>query len=52
MITRTKVRRVQVDESGGRRELEFIYAGIMTDEKRKEQWICTANVSTFEHLKT
>ncbi len=52
VITRTKVHRVQVDETGSQKELEFIYAGITTYEKRDGQWVCTANVSTFEHLKT
>jgi hypothetical protein len=48
MITRTKVRRAQLDESGEPRESEFVYAGVMMYEKRDGQWICTANVSTFE----
>jgi hypothetical protein len=52
MITQTKVRRVQTDETGTGREREFIYAGIMTYEKRGGEWRCTANVSTFEYLKT
>jgi hypothetical protein len=52
MITRTKVRRMQVDESGAAHEREFIYAGIMTYEKQAGQWVRTANVSTFEYLKT
>ena len=52
MITQTKVRRVQVDETGDRREREFIYAGILTYEKCEGQWRCTANVSTIEFLKT
>lgn len=48
MITRTKVRRTQTDESGEEQEQAFVYAGIMTYEKREGQWIRTANVSTFE----
>jgi hypothetical protein len=48
MITRTKVRRVQIDESGNQHEQAFVYAGIMTYEKRDGQWVYTANVSTFE----
>lgn len=48
MITRTKVRRTQTDESGEQRESEFVYAGIMMYEKQNGQWIYTANVSTFE----
>jgi len=52
VISRTKVRRGQVDEAGVEREREFIYAGIMTYGKCEGQWVCTANVSTFEYLKT
>jgi ketosteroid isomerase-like protein len=52
MITRTKVRRTQADESGAAHEREFIYAGVMTYEKRDGRWVRTANVSTFEYLKT
>ncbi len=48
MITRTKVRRTQTDESGEQRESEFVYAGVMMYEKRDGEWIYTANVSTFE----
>jgi hypothetical protein len=48
MITRTKVRRTQVDESGQQHEQEFVYAGVMMYEKRDGEWIYTANVSTFE----
>ena len=51
MITRTKVRRKQADASGVKNEREFIYAGIMTYEKRDGRWVRTANVSTFEYLK-
>jgi hypothetical protein len=52
MITETKVRRDHIDEAGVKRERTFIYAGIMTYEKREDQWICTANVSTFEAINT
>jgi hypothetical protein len=52
VITQTKVHRTQVDESGTTHAREFIYAGIMTYEKQAGYWICTANVSTFEYLKT
>ncbi len=52
MIARTKVRRIQMDKSGVTHEREFIYAGIMTYEKQDERWVRTANVSTFEYLKT
>jgi hypothetical protein len=48
MITRTKVRRTQIDESGEQHEQEFVYAGVMMYEKRDGEWIYTANVSTFE----
>lgn len=51
VITRMKVRRTQTDDAGVQHEREFIYAGIMTYEKRDRQWVCTANVSTFEYLK-
>jgi hypothetical protein len=48
MITRIRVRRVQKDEAGGEREERFVYAGIMTYEKREGKWMRVANVSTFE----
>jgi hypothetical protein len=48
MIVRTKVRRIQIDENGKEQTRQFIYAGIMTYEKKKEKWIRVANVSTFE----
>ena len=48
MITRVRVRRVEKDGSGAERERKFIYAGIMTYEKRDGKWIRVANVSTFE----
>lgn len=48
MITRTRVRRTQTDESGEQRDSEFVYAGVMMYERRDGQWIYTANVSTFE----
>ena len=51
MITRTRVRRTQLDETGALQEREFIYAGIMIYEKHAEQWVRTANVSTFENIK-
>jgi hypothetical protein len=47
MIVRTHVRRTEPDEAGGRREREFVYAGIMTHEKRDGRWLRVANVSTF-----
>lgn len=48
MITRIKVRRVQRDAAGAEREEKFVYAGIMTYEKRDGRWVRVANVSTFE----
>lgn len=48
MITRVRVRRVQKDASGVEREQKFVYAGIMTYEKKGEKWVRVANVSTFE----
>jgi hypothetical protein len=48
MITRTRVRRTQTDESGEPRGSEFVYAGVMMYEKRDGQWMYTTNVSTFE----
>ncbi len=48
MITRIRVRRTQKNDTGTEREQKFIYAGIMTYEKRDGKWIRVANVSTFE----
>lgn len=48
MITRLKVRRTQKDSAGTVKEEKFVYAGIMTYEKKDGKWIRTANVSTFE----
>ena len=48
MIVRTHVRRTEPDGEGGRREREFVYAGIMTYERRDGRWLRVANVSTFE----
>ena len=48
MIARTRVRRTQKDSSGAMKERKFVYAGIMTYEKRNGKWIRVANVSTFE----
>jgi hypothetical protein len=48
MIVRIKVRRTQRDESGKENERSFVYAGIMTYEKRNGKWLRIANVSTFE----
>jgi len=48
IITRLKVRRTQKDSSGSEKEEKFVYAGIMTYEKRNGKWFKVANVSTFE----
>jgi len=48
VIVRTKVRLTHKNESGGEAERAFIYAGIVTCEKRDGEWIRTANVSTIE----
>ena len=48
MITRTRVRRVQKNTEGAEKEEKFVYAGIMTYEKRDGRWGRVANVSTFE----
>ena len=48
MITRTKVRRVQKTVDGTEKEEKFVYAGIMTYEKRDGRWARVANVSTVE----
>ena len=48
MITRTRVRRVQKNAAGEEKEEKFVYAGIMTYEKRDGRWVRVANVSTFE----
>jgi hypothetical protein len=48
MIVRTKVRRAtRLEGSEEEREIEFIYAGIMTYEKQNGRWARVANVSTF-----
>ena len=48
MITRVRVRRTQKDAAGKEQEQKFIYAGIMTYEKRTGKWMRVANVSTLE----
>src|SRR3954471_23892857 len=50
MITRTRVRRVQKKPDGAEQEEKFVYAGIMTYEKRDGHWVRVANVSTSEQL--
>lgn len=48
MITRFRVRRTQKAAAGREQEERFVYAGIMTYEKRDGRWMRVANVSTFE----
>ena len=48
MITRVRVRRVQKNAEGAEKEEKFVYAGIMTYEKRDGRWVRVANVSTME----
>jgi hypothetical protein len=48
VITRIRVRRTQKDAAGAEQEEKFVYAGIMTFEKRDGKWVRVANVSTFE----
>jgi hypothetical protein len=48
VITRVRVRRTQKDATGAGKEAGFVYAGIMTYEKRDGRWVRVANVSTFE----
>ena len=50
MITRIRVKRTQKDAAGVEKERKFIYAGIMTYEKKAGMWVRVANVSTFEPL--
>ncbi len=48
MIVRTRVRRTQKQADGSDKERSFVYAGIMTYEKKNGKWVRVANVSTFE----
>jgi hypothetical protein len=48
MIVRTRVRRSQRLPGGDSRDERFVYAGIMTYEKKDGRWVRVANVSTFE----
>jgi hypothetical protein len=48
MIVRTRVRRTQKQADGSDKERSFVYAGIMTYEKKDGKWVRVANVSTFE----
>jgi hypothetical protein len=48
IVTRLSVKRTQPGPDGQPRERSFVYAGVMTYERRDGRWIRTANVSTFE----
>ena len=47
MMTNTKVRLAKAGDDGNESETAFVYAGILTYEKRDGRWVRTANVSTF-----
>ena len=47
MMTNTKVRLTKAGEDGNESETAFVYAGILTYEKRDGRWVRTTNVSTF-----
>jgi hypothetical protein len=47
MIVRVRVRKTQPDDSGESHERIFVYAGIMTYEKRNGRGLRIANLSTF-----
>lgn len=47
MIVRNRVFKKQTQPDGSETERKFIYAGIMTYEKRDGKWFRVANVSTF-----
>ena len=48
MIVRTRVRRTQKNSTGQEKEESFVYAGIMTYEKRDGKWRRVANVTTMQ----
>ena len=48
IVTRLGVRRQAPGPDGALQERAFVYAGIMTYEKRDGGWVRVANVSTFE----
>ena len=48
MIVRIKVSRTQGTQGGTQKDISFVYAGIMTYEKKNGKWVRVANVSTFE----
>jgi hypothetical protein len=48
MITRVRVTRAEKNSDGVARTTTFVYAGVMTYEKRAGKWFRVANVSTFE----
>ncbi|MFC2079580.1 hypothetical protein ACFLSZ_06340 [Candidatus Bipolaricaulota bacterium] len=47
MINQTRVRLTRKDAEGNDSEVAFVYAGILTFEKKDGAWQRTANVSTF-----
>jgi len=47
MISNTKVRLTKTGEDGSEFEMAFVYAGILTFERRDGRWVRTTNVSTF-----
>ena len=48
MIVRVRVSRTKRDAEGREQPEHFVYAGIMTYEKRDGIWVRIVNVSTFE----
>jgi hypothetical protein len=48
MIVRTKVSRSQKNSMGQVKKESFVYAGIMTYEKRDGKWVRVANVTTLK----
>jgi D-serine deaminase-like pyridoxal phosphate-dependent protein len=48
MIVRTKVSRTQKNSMGQVKKESFVYAGIMTYEKRDGKWVRVANVTTLK----
>jgi hypothetical protein len=48
VVTRLQVRRTSPGADGQPKERSFVYAGLMTYERRDGRYVRTANVSTFE----
>jgi hypothetical protein len=48
VLSRLRVKRTGPGRHGAPQERAFVYAGIMTYEKRDGRWLRVANVSTFE----